>query len=112
MVQPPLSRPQPTSNFGAPSFRGAVLVAIFLLGGMSRQANAQTVDSSPADGETNWRHFAYYQELAIPEDTARAYFDFLLGPAVFDKARIDLGDLRLVDASGREIPFALRVRQP
>ncbi|HTM54881.1 MAG TPA: DUF3999 family protein [Pirellulales bacterium] len=112
MVQPGFNRRQLTSRVCASSFRGAVLATIFLLGVMLGSANAQTAESSPADSETNWRYFAYYQELAIPEDTARAYFDCLVGPAVFDKARIDLGDLRLVDASGREIPYALRVRQP
>ena len=38
--------------------------------------------------------------------------DFLVTPPVFDKARPDLGDLRLFDASGREVPYALRIRQP
>jgi hypothetical protein len=58
----------------------------------------------------------YYQDASLPpvaEDAADRpkYCDFILTPSVFDKARIDLGDLRLYDIStGAEIPYALRVR--
>jgi hypothetical protein len=31
---------------------------------------------------------------------------------VFDGARVDLGDLRLDDPAGKEVPYALRVRRP
>ncbi|HEY2893875.1 MAG TPA: DUF3999 family protein [Pirellulales bacterium] len=111
MVQLRFNGPQPRSHRCARTFRGAVLAAIFLLGGMSVSLNAQTAEPSPGDNETNSRYFAYYQELTLPSDSARAYFDCLIGPPVFDKARIDLGDLRLVDATGREVPYALRVRE-
>ncbi len=47
--------------------------------------------------------------MAVPPDAA-GRLDCLLGPEVFDKAREDLGDLRLIDGKGREIPYALRVR--
>jgi hypothetical protein len=48
--------------------------------------------------------------LAVGDETGLV--DFLLTPSVFDGARADLGDLRLYDAKGREIPYALRVRTP
>lgn len=56
--------------------------------------------------------FQYYQELVLPAQSTARYFDFVLPVSVFDGARHDLGDLRLRDASGAEIPFALRVRKP
>jgi len=37
--------------------------------------------------------------------------DLVLTPEVFGQARADLGDLRLYDARGREVPYALRVRR-
>ena len=53
----------------------------------------------------------WFEEVS-PQDTSQArYFDFPVGPSVFDKALPDLRDLRLFDTSGREVPFALRVRR-
>lgn len=53
--------------------------------------------------------FQYYQEIDLPAQSTAKYFDFLLPVSVFDGARHDLGDLRLHDAAGVEIPFALRI---
>lgn len=39
-------------------------------------------------------------------------FEFVLPPAVFDRARLELSDLRLCDETGRFLPFAIRVRHP
>jgi hypothetical protein len=39
------------------------------------------------------------------------WIDFVLPPSVFDKARTDLGDLRLYDGNNRAVPYALRVRR-
>jgi hypothetical protein len=44
-------------------------------------------------------------------DPPGALFDVILTPPVFGTAREDLGDLRLVDARGRFVPYALRIRQ-
>jgi Protein of unknown function (DUF3999) len=68
-------------------------------------------DSSGTKTDHILERWAYFQELALPE-SASALFDFVLTPAVFDKARIDLGDLRLYDAAGREVPYVLRIRTP
>jgi hypothetical protein len=79
-------------------------------------AAAGGAPSSPADAalaQTNrlLERWEYYQELALPE-SAGTMLDFVLTPGVFDKARIDLGDLRLYDAAGREVPYVLRIRTP
>ena len=112
MVQHRFKRPVESANLAARTLRNAVLAAAVVLGLISLRLDAETAESSPEDGATNWRHFAYYQELTIPADSGAAYFDCLMVPHVFDKARIDLGDLRLVDAAGHEVPYALRVREP
>jgi hypothetical protein len=63
----------------------------------------------------------YYQEIALPADAStEPYFDFIVPPSVFDQARTsdfsesgtELADLRLLDAEGHVIPYALRVRTP
>jgi hypothetical protein len=56
--------------------------------------------------------FQYYLEIELPAQSTARYFDFLLPVSVFDAARHDLGDLRLHDAAGVEIPFALRILRP
>jgi hypothetical protein len=51
--------------------------------------------------------------MPVPLATGQAgRCDFLVTPALFDGSRIDLADLRLVDAAGRAVPHALRVRRP
>lgn len=45
-------------------------------------------------------------------DKPSPWCDFILPPEVFSNSRDDLGDLRLVDAQGRDVPYALRVRTP
>ena len=54
----------------------------------------------------------YIQTVPLAETRETKLVDFVLTPSVFDGARIDLADLRLYDAIGREIPYALRVRSP
>jgi hypothetical protein len=47
----------------------------------------------------------------IPRHGAPATYDFVVPLEVMDKSRADLADLRLYDARGREIPYALRIRR-
>jgi hypothetical protein len=62
----------------------------------------------------------YYQSIELPSDAGSIeYYDFLVPASVFDKERreewhseLSLGDLRLVDADDKEVPYALRVRRP
>lgn len=52
-----------------------------------------------------WKHFA-----DVPAAPGKAALvDFVVPAAVFDVARMDLGDLRLRDAAGRDVPYALRI---
>lgn len=64
-----------------------------------------------AESLSAWR---YVQEVALPTADADGakWWDFVLSPSVFDAARPDLADLRLYDAQGREVPYALRIRSP
>jgi hypothetical protein len=54
----------------------------------------------------------WYAEVQLPaaEKPAR-WADFVLTPGVLDKAQRDQADLRLFDAGGRTVPYALRVRR-
>ena len=82
-------------------FTAAVLLALF-----AAAAAAAEQESAERDARA----------LAMVPGAGRAAgasgrLDCVLDPAVFDKAREDLGDLRLIDGKGREIPYALRVRR-
>ncbi len=65
------------------------------------------------DGATP-RAWKFEQDVPPPPGVAAAarLDDFVLPAAVFDGARLDLGDLRLLDRAGREVPYDLRVRRP
>ncbi len=54
----------------------------------------------------------YMQAVPLEKAGETGLLDFVLTPSVFDGSRVDLADLRLYDASGREVPYALRVRTP
>jgi hypothetical protein len=54
-----------------------------------------------------WRYFADVS----PSPAAAGNYDLVLPLEVMDQAREDLADLRLYDSSGREIPYALRIRR-
>ena len=49
----------------------------------------------------------YYTEIHASTGLA----NFVLDAAILDKARTDQADLRLYDAAGKEIPYALRIRR-
>ena len=66
-------------------------------------------DVSQAAAPASDSALQYYQQIELPAQSTAKYFDFVLPVSVFDGARHDLGDLRLRDAAGVEIPFALRV---
>lgn len=54
----------------------------------------------------SWRHYS-----DIAPATAGDYVQVLIPPAVFDRARPDLADLRVVDDGDRETPYQLIVPQ-
>jgi len=70
-----------------------------------------TAADRPQEGADSLASWGWYHEVTMPEPGQSPWVDFILPPAVFDKARADLGDLRLYDAEGREVPFVLRVRR-
>jgi hypothetical protein len=72
---------------------------------------ARAQDAAPPASEplTRWQ---WYEEVRLPDwNKPPRWLDFVVPPDVFDKARLDLGDLRLYDAQGREVPYALRIRR-
>jgi len=76
---------------------------IFMLAAVSTALVSVFAQTSPA----SW---AYFAELTTPGSMPGTY-DLLVPVQVLDKARADLADLRLYDSTGREIPYALRIRK-
>jgi hypothetical protein len=56
-------------------------------------------------------HWEWYHEVRLPEGKG-PLGDFILPPSVFGRSRPEQHDLRLVDAAGQTVPYALRVRAP
>jgi hypothetical protein len=80
------------------------LLTFFLLVlGASAFAMATLADSA-------WSAWAFVAEVTLTRADSGLY-EFAVPLQVMDKARDDLADLRLYDASGREIPYAVRVRR-
>jgi hypothetical protein len=74
-----------------------------------RSAFSQAARYEPtAESTTAWQ---WFHEVAPPKEDKSPWIDFLLTNEVFGEARTDLADLRLWDAGGREVPYALRVRR-
>ena len=90
------------------------LASVAILLGLTATLAAQ--DETPkaaapramTDALTDWEWFTDVQMPAWKAPPRWA--DFIVTPAVFGKARRDLGDLRLIDAKGQEVPYALRIR--
>ena len=60
--------------------------------------------------QTSSSLWPYYVEVT-PERIEGQLYDFAVPLPVMDKARADLADLRLFDFTGREIPYAMRIRR-
>lgn len=63
---------------------------------------------APAESLDLW---AWREALQLPEAAPGALLALTVPPEVFDKALPDLSDLRLADADGKQIPYALRIRR-
>lgn len=63
-----------------------------------------------AFAQASMSSWPFFVEVTPRPGTAGAY-DLIVPLHVMDKARQDLADLRLLDASGREVPYALRLRK-
>ncbi len=86
----------------------ASLVAALLTVGAVAAADKEEPRAAP-ESLAAWE---WYAEVSRPPSKRPPrWADFLLTPAIFDKARPDQADLRLYDASGRTVPYALRVRR-
>ena len=75
--------------------KSRILAVVVVLGGM--------VSSVFALELVGWKYLA---EVAI-EDGAGEYCRLTLTPGIYDAARLDLGDIRLVDAGGEQVPYVL-----
>src|SRR5271170_7925847 len=87
-------------------------LAATLLVGLALVAETRATDAEPTGDCVAW---PYLQELPLPAEFRKdgpKWYDFIVPPSVFDQAREDLGDLRLYDAAGAEIAYALRIRRP
>jgi hypothetical protein len=61
-----------------------------------------------AERETSFTHWEWAQGLTFPEKTAGKFYAFLVPPEVLGRAQTRLDDLRIGDAKGQRVPFALR----
>ena len=71
---------------------------------------ASAVATVAAFGETAMSAWPFFAEVTQTAPNAGLY-QLFVPLEVMDKARDDLADLRLLDANGREIPYAIRVRR-
>jgi hypothetical protein len=86
-------------------------IAGLVLAGVEGQALAR-VDDAPAGPGESLSAWQWLETVTLPAQQGPSPFDdFVLGASVFDRARVDLNDLRLYDARDREIPFKLDVRR-
>jgi hypothetical protein len=88
--------------------------AVLVVAAVSGRAPQAQEPSAAAPAEISGRSaeqkdFQFLQQVELPAQTGAAYCDFTLTVSVFDAARVDLGDLRLYDADGKEVPYALRI---
>jgi hypothetical protein len=64
-----------------------------------------------AEREAGFTAWEWYQEVRLPDQAAGPLIAVDVPPEVFDKAQPSLNDLRLGDANGGRLPYALRVRR-
>jgi len=91
----------------------AASLSFILLGSWCSVARSEgqppPTDATAPESLKAWKH---YQEVRLDEAGDAGLIDFILTPETFGDARTDLADLRLYDADGREVPYALRIRRP
>lgn len=88
----------------------AALTLLVLLAACASAADPPLAERPLDQAGESLAAWQWYHEIAVPKAADSRWINFILSPAVFDKARTDLGDLRLYDGRGRELPYALRVR--
>ena len=91
------------------------LLALMALAMRTPEALAQVpaAEMAKAPAGASLKDWRYRMDVAPAGDkTTGPWQDFVLPPAVFAAARLDLADPRLIDSEGREIPFDMRIRRP
>lgn len=59
-----------------------------------------------------WSVAQFAQKAALPPVTTSGYYKILLPPAVTAKAKLNLSDLRIEDANGKQVPYILKKESP
>ena len=95
-------------------YRKIVFAALLHLT-LDRATSSLAAEPDASDGSQQMR-FSHFVEVPLTGTEANSegetpWFDFLVPAEVFGAARLDLGDLRLYDATDKEIAYALRVRE-
>ncbi len=91
-----------------------IVVLMWLAISVSAKALAQE-DADPAAADERDVSLANWQfrvELRLPEKREGPYLALPIAPEIFAKAQPDLRDLRLTDAAGKRVPYALREMKP
>ncbi|HKO45533.1 MAG TPA: DUF3999 family protein [Pyrinomonadaceae bacterium] len=74
---------------------------------LSLSASAVLISTRAQTATTAWPFIVEIQ----PAPTAPGLYDLTVPLHVMDRSRSDLSDLRLFDAQGKEIPYAIRIRR-
>ena len=86
-----------------------VAICVSALAGSAQAGVDDPPTASLGESLTAWQ---WTENVSLPaKQGASPYYDFVLGPSVFERARVDLDDLRLYDTRDREIPFKVEVRR-
>lgn len=75
---------------------------------------AECVAAGPVEAPADRLHVRWseFREIDLPiGDAGSTWYDLIVPAEIFGRAREDLGDLRLFDAAGEELQYALRVRK-
>lgn len=99
------------SRDAAAVFRHALAGAALAAAALVAPPTISTAHAAEADDAQHVR-WSHSLEVTKPtEAPASPWFDMIAPTALYGEAREDLGDLRLFDAAGKEVPYALRVRE-
>ena len=86
------------------SWAATALIAGIALVVVAVPARAQRAEDSGARETLKWT-----ADLTLPTKATTHYLAFEVTPEVFGKSKANLADLRIFDASGEKVPFAIRV---
>ncbi|MGA2067433.1 MAG: DUF3999 family protein [Thermoguttaceae bacterium] len=92
-------------RFGTVCLLVAAVAGWTAAGGVAAAPSGGAGEPAEALSAWPWQH-----EIQLPKPGVAGRVAITVPVSVFDEARRDLGDLRLYDGRGREVPYALRVR--